>query len=371
MLAGKKVEKQSKQKVFVGLSGGVDSSVSAALLLKQGYEVIGVYIKGWYPDFIECNWKEERRDAMRVAAKLGIPFLTCDAEKEYKEFVVDYLVAEYKVGRTPNPDVMCNRHVKFGAFYRFAMERGADFIATGHYVQIKNGELYKGLDENKDQSYFLWGVAKDELAKILFPVGNLQKSETRKLAVKFGLPTASKKDSQGICFLGKISLEEFLEKFIEKKRGRVLNEQGKEIGYHDGAFLFTIGERHGFIITQKGTDDKPYFVMSKNVEKNEIVVSNTGLNRFASGDKNHKVERIGGEAIESVVLREENWLSEIEEDKIYDCRYRYRQALIKCKVVSNKIIFMEAQKLVPEGQSLVLYDGDRCLGGGIIDFTNL
>ncbi len=350
-----KKQHQNKAKVFVGLSGGVDSSVSAALLLQQGYEVVGVYIKGWYPDFIECNWKSERRDAMRVAAKLGIPFLTCDAEKEYKQFVIDYFVAEYKAGRTPNPDIMCNRYVKFGAFFKFAMEQGADFVATGHYARVVDGALLKGLDENKDQSYFLWGVDKELFKKILFPVGQLKKPEVRKLATRFDLITASKKDSQGICFLGNIDLVEFLEKFITQKRGKVLTVSGEEIGWHNGAWFFTIGERHGFTISQKGANDHPMFVVKKDVVKNEIVVADI------LADK--KAEVIG------VGLREENWISELKVNKTYEARWRYRQDLIKVKFDGQKIVFEDKQSFVPEGQSLVVYDGSNCLGGGIIDLV--
>lgn len=175
------------------MSGGVDSSVSAALLIRAGYDVTGVFIKVWQPDWIKCTWKEERIDAMRVAAKLDIPFITLDLEKEYKEEVVDYMIREYKAGKTPNPDVMCNRHVKFGGFYDWAMKNGADFVATGHYAQIKNGRLIAGHDKNKDQSYFLWTLTAEQISKTLFPIGNIIKPEVRKLAKKFGLPTAEKK----------------------------------------------------------------------------------------------------------------------------------------------------------------------------------
>ena len=194
--------------IFVGLSGGVDSAVSAALLKQQGAQVVGVFIKGWYPPGMPCTWAAERRDAMRVAARLHIPFLTLDASAEYKKSVIDYLLAEYRAGRTPNPDVMCNKEVKFGAFYRFAKERGADAIAMGHY---RAGE--------KDQSYFLWAVPKEILESAIFPVGNMQKENVRALAKKFNVPVAEKKDSQGICFLGKINYSEFIRRYVGEKRG--------------------------------------------------------------------------------------------------------------------------------------------------------
>src|SRR3990167_7460046 len=220
-------------RIFVGLSGGVDSAVSAVLLKNAGAEVTGVFIKGWYPPGMPCTWAEERRDAMRVAARLQIPFVTLDASVEYKKGVIDYLIAEYRAGRTPNPDVMCNREVKFGAFYRFAKEHGADAIATGHY---RAGE--------KDQSYFLWAVPKDILNATLFPVGKMEKSEVRLLAKKYTLPVSQKKDSQGICFLGSVSAKEFLE---------------RELGSDNPALLYTIGQKVG-----------GQYVTHKDVAKKEI-----------------------------------------------------------------------------------------------------
>ena len=214
--------KPHKAKVFVGLSGGVDSAVSAAILQKAGYDIIGVYIKVWQPDWISCTWKDERRDAMRVAAYLGIPFVTLDLVKEYKEGVIDYMISEYSLGRTPNPDVMCNREVKFGGFWKWAKAHGADFVATGHYAQnikdvttkkdsvktLGGYSLLAGEDKNKDQSYFLWTLNQKDLEHILFPVGHLEKIDVRKLATKFGLPNALKKDSQGLCFIGKVDIKE-------------------------------------------------------------------------------------------------------------------------------------------------------------------
>ncbi len=369
------------KKVYVGLSGGVDSSVAACLLLEAGADVTGVFIKGWYPDFLKCDWKEERRDAMRVAAHLGIPFLTCDAEESYKKNVIDYMVSEYKAGRTPNPDVMCNKHVKFGSFFDFAMEHGADFVATGHYARtthnmdpeltnfaiakfVNSGssnlkssvQLLKGEDGNKDQSYFLWAVSKDQLKKTLFPIGEIDKSEVRKIAKKYKLFTCEKKDSQGLCFLGKVDLDEFLSHSIPKNEGEVLNKDGEVIGIHDGVHLYTLGERHGFIITKKGTEDKPYYIVAKDIEKNTITVSD-------STSEIHKSSKDGA------VLKDVNWTAKPEPNKEYMCRVRYRQPLFRCCIEKdlNTVVFIDKQDFVPEGQSLVLYDKDVCLGSGIIE----
>ena len=233
-----------KKKVFVGLSGGVDSAVSATLLKKQGYEVVGVFIKTWHPDFLECNEEDERRDAMRVAAFLDIPFLTFDLADVYKKEVADYMIREYKEGRTPNPDVMCNKEVKFGTFLKKAISMGADCVATGHYARVLSpceggvpegrGGLLKGKDPSKDQSYFLWTLKQEQLERIVFPIGNLKKTEVRKLAKKFNLPVAEKKDSQGICFLGEIDLKEFLKHYIKLKKGKAAIENLRKKGIKAG-----------------------------------------------------------------------------------------------------------------------------------------
>lgn len=346
-----------KKKVYLGMSGGVDSSVSVALLKKAGYDVTGVFIKVWQPDWITCTWKEDRLDAMRVAAKLDIPFITLDLEKEYKEEVVDYMISEYKQGRTPNPDVMCNRHVKFGGFYSWAMKEGADYVATGHYAQIREGKLVAGNDKNKDQSYFLWTLTKEQLSKTLFPVGNIEKPEVRKLAKKFGLPNAEKKDSQGLCFIGKIDIKEFLSHYIESKKGNVLDEKGNIIGEHDGSFFYTIGERHGFTITEKTPHDDPYYVISKNIEKNTITVAHKNV----EGNLPNQVKKIS--------LREVNWnQGSVPVGKVLQARARYREKLQEIKVIDEKTVeFAEPQDTLSSGQSLVVYDGEVCLGGGIID----
>lgn len=357
-----------KPSVFVGMSGGVDSSVSAALLKEQGYDVTGVFIKVWSPDWLPCDWKEERRDAMRCAAVLQIPFLTIDLAKEYKQGVVDYMVAEYKSGRVPNPDVMCNRVVKFGSFFDIAMKEKADFVATGHYAQvaeqmrnkIKNTEynLLAGEDKNKDQSYFLWTLKKKQLSKILFPVGHLEKSEVRKLAEKFGLPTAGKKDSQGLCFLGKIDAKDFLKRYIKAKKGKVLNEKKEIVGEHDGAVFYSIGERHGFNITEKNPEELPYYVAGKDIKKNILIVSHNKKEESSSAKE--------------IFIEKTNWISGAPvAGKKYSARIRYREDLKSCEVKITgknraKIIFEESEESVSSGQSLVVYDGEVCLGGGVI-----
>ncbi|HBV00832.1 MAG TPA: tRNA 2-thiouridine(34) synthase MnmA [Candidatus Taylorbacteria bacterium] len=371
-----------KGRVFVGLSGGVDSSVSAALLTQAGYDVTGVFIKVWQPDFFECSWKDDRLDAMRVCAKLGIPFKELDLTKEYKREVVDYMIREYKAGKTPNPDVMCNRFIKFGGFYKFARKQGADFIATGHYARImktqstvhKNQTKHKtqnpkklnakrytlnaGKDSSKDQSYFLWQIRSKQLPCILFPVGGMLKQEVRKLAKKFGLITADKKDSQGLCFVGKVDMKDFLKQYIKEKPGKVLDEIGNVIGKHDGAFFLTLGERHGFRITKMPTNSRPYYVIAKNTAKNTITVSP----KSAAGNL------AGGTA--RVEISDCNWLIKPQAGKTYLARSRYRQGLQKCIVIGTSIHFATSQTVAP-GQSLVLYDSDTIVGGGVIESSQV
>lgn len=354
----------NKKLVFVGLSGGVDSSVSAAMLKDQGYNVVGVFIKVWQPDFIDCTWKEERLDAMRVCAKLCIPFITLDLSNEYKKEVVDYMISEYKAGRTPNPDVMCNKYIKFGGFFDWAMKNGADYVATGHYTQIiKSGEKYyllAGKDKNKDQSYFLWTLTQKQLSKTLFPVGNIIKPIVRKLAKKYKLETAVKKDSQGLCFIGKVDMSDFLKHYLKTKKGDVLNEKGKVVGYHHGAELYTIGQRHGFIITKNSPNDNRNYIVSKNVIENTITISSEPMNDTYSGNKEFNLSGV-------------NWtLEEIPNpNKLYKARIRYRGALADCKIVENSksiiIKFNKTQTAPAAGQSVVIYDNERCLGGGIIN----
>src|SRR3954464_2785577 len=230
-------------KVYVGMSGGVDSSLTAALLKEQGYDVTGVYMKNWTQDLpgMKCPWADDLADAKRVAVQLGIDFKVFDFEKEYKHKVVDYMIEEYKRGRTPNPDIMCNQEVKFKLFLEAALEDGADMIATGHYARIKDGKLYAGLDPQKDQSYFLCRVTEDALRKSLMPIGEYEKPKVRELARTFGLSTAEKKDSQGICFVGKVGIKDFLQQFVTASFGKIVDNHGQIIGDHDGALFYTIG----------------------------------------------------------------------------------------------------------------------------------
>lgn len=357
---------KTKQRVYVGMSGGVDSSVSAALLQKAGYDVTGVFMKVWQPDFLPCTWREERLDAIRVAAHLGIPLLTWDFEKEYKEGVADYMIAEYKAGRTPNPDVMCNREIKFGAFFRRAMKEGADFVATGHYAQVlhaKKAGVYvmkKGADDAKDQSYFLWTLGQEQLCKTFFPIGGYKKSQVRVLAKKIALPVAEKKDSQGLCFVGKLDMKDFLAHYIEEKEGRVLDVKGEAIGTHRGAYFYTLGERHGFTVTKKGADDTPLYIIAKDLVKNTITVAHQGKKSLDC-------------ASQEIACSQVNFCTGVLPDvtRTYTAQVRYHGDQYKCKITAlSKNTFslhLEKPAVFDAGQSVVLYDKDECLGGGIIE----
>lgn len=358
-----------KKKVFVGLSGGVDSSVSAALLARAGYEVTGVFIKVWQPPGTPCTWREDRRDAMRAAAHLGIPLITLDLEEEYRRDVVDSMIAEYRAGRTPNPDVACNRHIKFGAFFRRAIRAGADFVATGHYARIqpavgkenKNAfELLAGNDKEKDQSYFLWTLTQHELARTFFPVGGYQKREVRAMALKFGLPNAEKKDSQGLCFIGKLDMKEFLSRYIPPRAGVVLTTSGIPIGEHPGAAFFTLGERHGFSVTPTESQQGPYYVVAKDIERNTITVSHLPYEAAACDGKLVKLSSV-------------NWIATPPRpgDQLA-VRARYREPLVLGTLVSytpgdGAVFRFDEPHLAPPGQSLVLYRRAVCAGGGVIE----
>lgn len=355
--------KAARKKVFVGMSGGVDSSVSAALLKERGFDVTGVFIKVWQPDWMECTWREDRLDAMRVAAALDIPFVTIDLEAEYKREVVDFMIAEYKAGRTPNPDVMCNRFVKFGGFYDWAMSQGADFVATGHYARIGMvdgmARLCAGRDQGKDQSYFLWQVSSEKLAKVMFPVGDMDKSETRRLARKFCLPVADKRDSQGLCFVGKVDMKEFLGHYIPPRRGEVLDVSGKAIGYHDGAVFLTAGERRGFTITETAPDEMPFYVVSRDIEKNTVTVAHRAIGGLPRAE------------LRGVSLVGANWIGGVPHvGKKYTARVRHLGELLPCSFSSvsahDAELLFDAPVIASSGQSVVIYDGDLCVGGGIV-----
>lgn len=342
-----------KQKVFVAMSGGVDSSVAALLLKNEGYDVTGVHMLCWEG----CENNEDKRDAMRVAAKLGIPFLVWDFKKEYREEVFNYMVREYAAGLTPNPDVMCNKEIKFGIFLKRALEAGADYVATGHYVKLGavGHKLYAAKDPNKDQSYFLWTLTKAQLKHCLFPIGDYLKSDVREIAREAGLPTAEKKDSQGLCFVGKVDFGEFIKNEISRKVGAVVASDGRKIGEHDGAHFYTIGQRHGLNL---GGQSQPVFVAERNVAANTLVVAHG--------------------AADPILYRNEltaenfNWISEIPALP-FSCqaRIRYRQPLQSCTLYAEsntlKVVFARPQRAVAPGQSVVFYavDGEM-LGGAVI-----
>jgi tRNA-uridine 2-sulfurtransferase len=347
------------EKVFVALSGGVDSAVAAAILKGAGYDVTGVFIKIWQPEFIECSWKEDRLDTIRVAAALRIPFKEIDFSKLYKKEVISKLIEGYKTGVTPNPDVVCNSHIKFGALWEWAKKNGADKLATGHHAQIKkveNGkyELRRGIDNEKDQSYFLWQLTQKDLSHSLFPVGEITKKEVRNLAKKFNLPVADKPDSQGLCFIGHLDIQQFLKNFINTKPGKVLDVDSNVIGFHEGAQLYTLGQRSGFTVNDKSSHRVPMYIIKTDVTGNTITIS----------DKKQTMAKNFAE------ITQQNWLSDITDiEKEYSCQTRYRQTPSNCSVVSIdgqlKIIFEELHLSTP-GQSLVVYKKNICIGGGVI-----
>ncbi|RAJ15631.1 tRNA 2-thiouridine(34) synthase MnmA [Arenibacter echinorum] len=394
------------QKVVVGLSGGVDSSVTAYLLKEQGYEVIGLFMKNWHDDSVtiskECPWLEDSNDALIVAEKLGIPFQTVDLSAQYKERIVDYMFREYEKGRTPNPDVLCNREIKFDVFMKIAMQLGADFVATGHYCRkgviinedgTETYQLLAGADGNKDQSYFLCQLSQEQLAKTLFPIGELQKPEVRKIAAENDLITADKKDSQGLCFIGKVRLPEFLQQKLRPKKGVIVEvpavlEQygsalpqfnskleelayyaekphydptdGKVVGEHQGAHYFTKGQRKGLDV---GGTKEPLFVIETDVDQNVIYTgqgkSHPGLYRrtlFVSNDELHWVRT--------------DLALEVDQTMEVMARIRYRQPLQKATIYKVDaglyVDFVEKQSAITEGQFVAWYIGEELVGSGVI-----
>ena len=442
------------RKVFVGMSGGVDSSVAAALLVEQGYDVTGVYMKNWSRDLpgMKCPWREDMADAKRVAVQLGIDFEMWDFEEEYREKVVEYMVEEYRAGRTPNPDVMCNQEVKFGVFWRLAMEKGADFVATGHYArtlresasnssdpvyvnpreknsvltaeklktfppsingaysenlectgsdEVRKSLLLRAIDEKKDQTYFLYRVSGEVLVKTIFPLGGMMKSEVREMAKSRGLATAGRKESMGVCFVGNVGIREFLSEYVEKKFGEVRDvKTGEVVGEHDGAIFYTIGQRHGLGLG----GGLPYYVTGKDMEENVVWVSrdlnerglwrkevqltnvhwinpaiNTG-DLLSLAHVNHREENsiltaeklktfppsINGVYSEDLECAE---LSQVSRDKVL-VRVRHQAKLAVASLKENDrgavVKFDEEQRAITAGQSVVFYDGEVCLGGGIV-----
>ena len=387
------------KRVVVGLSGGVDSSVAAHLLLKDGYEVIGMFMKNWHDESVtisdECPWIDDSNDALLVADKLGIPFQVIDLSKDYKERIVNYMFNEYENGRTPNPDVLCNREIKFDVFMRAAMELGADYVATGHYCQKREGErggfdLISGTDNSKDQSYFLCQITQKQLSKVLFPIGHLEKKEVRNIARKEGLVTADKKDSQGLCFVGKIKLPEFLQQQLKTKEGEIIEipdnhiqfkkyqdveidtenieelalpfiyipSDGNKVAMHNGAHFYTIGQRKGLHV---GGRPEPSFVIGIDTNKNVVYTGQTkmhpGLNRYAL--------KLSKSSI--------NWINKeynVNEES-YMIRIRYRQILQEGILIKKKgqwyILFENMQSAISPGQFAAWYKDDVLIGSGVIE----
>ena len=349
---------KSKYKVYVGMSGGVDSSLTASLLKEEGYDVTGVYMKNWTRDLpgMKCPWAEDLADAKRVAVQLGIDFKVFDFEKDYREKVVQYMLDEYEAGRTPNPDIMCNQEVKFKLFLEAALEDGADYIATGHYAGTENGELLRAKDDNKDQTYFLYRVTGKALQKTLLPLGKYTKPEVREMAKERNLFTASKKDSQGICFVGKIGIRDFLKQFLPpQKAGKIVRkETGEVLGWHDGAIFYTLGQRHGLNIG----GGLPFYVCGKDMDKNEVYVS-SDINSGELWAKSIKVSSL-------------HWINrKAMEDEEIEIRVRHRAPLVKAAISFPSddealLTLKDEQRAITAGQSVVFYSDNICLGGGII-----
>ena len=362
-----------KKKVYVGMSGGVDSSVVAMMMRDAGYDVTGVFIRTWQPDYIECTWREDRLDAMRVATALDIKFETIDLSYEYKKGVIDYMISEYKSGCTPNPDIMCNKEVKFGAFYKYIKSIDPDaYIATGHYARIDTiggnaCSLCKAIDQNKDQVYFLSQIDKSILSHIMFPLGEMKKSEVRNMARINNICVSDKKDSQGLCMLGDISIKDFLRKEIdlEIRVGKILNIHNEEIGDHEGAIFYTIGER--ISVDSKETNRYIYYVINKDIDKNIVYVATS-----------QEREKMNVDAMitnfNSNTFTIKNWNQtssiEIKKDEEYKGQTRYHGPIYKFKILEIgtfvKLETLDNYALIAPGQTLVLYDGDIMLGGGII-----
>ncbi|MBH5317092.1 tRNA 2-thiouridine(34) synthase MnmA [Paenibacillus sp. GSMTC-2017] len=362
----------AETRVVVGMSGGVDSSVTALLLKQQGYDVIGIFMKNWddTDEFGHCTAEEDSEDVRRVCDQIGIPYYTVNFERQYFDKVFTYFLDEYKRGRTPNPDVMCNREIKFGDFLNKALELDADYLATGHYARVERDEdgttrLLRGIDTNKDQTYFLSALNQTQLAKAMFPIGHLPKPEVRRIAEEAGLYTAKKKDSTGVCFIGERNFKEFLSGFLPAKSGDMVDiRTGEKKARHDGLMYYTLGQRQGLGIGGSGTGSgEPWFVADKDLENNILYV--------VQGETHHSLYS------ESLIASGMNWIVPREIGETFRChaKFRYRQPDQGVTVTIQSdggadIVFDKPQKAVTPGQAVVLYDGEVCLGGGTIDIVN-
>jgi len=350
-------------RVVVGMSGGVDSSVAALLLKQQGYDVIGIFMKNWddTDEFGVCTATEDYEDVIRVCNQIGIPYYAVNFEKQYWDKVFTYFLDEYKAGRTPNPDVMCNKEIKFKAFLEHAMNLGADYLATGHYarVEYRDGEykMLRGIDENKDQTYFLNQLTQEQLSKVMFPIGDIEKARVREIAKEAELATATKKDSTGICFIGERNFKTFLSQYLPAQPGNMETFDGKVVGKHDGLMYYTIGQRHGLGIGGAG---EPWFAIGKDLKRNVLYVGQSFHN-----------EKLYSTSITAVNV---SWVSDRDKSTSFECtaKFRYRQAdnQVRVELLDDqkvRVVFKEPIRAVTPGQAVVFYNGDECLGGGTID----
>lgn len=365
MLTNQQEKPRNETRVVVGMSGGVDSSVAAYLLKEQGYEVIGIFMKNW-DDTDEsgfCTATEDYNDVIRVCNQIGIPYYAVNFEKQYWDKVFTYFLEEYKAGRTPNPDVMCNKEIKFKAFLEHALSLGADYLATGHYarVEVREGEykMLRGIDSNKDQTYFLNTLGQEQLSRTMFPIGDIPKKEVREIALNAGLATASKKDSTGICFIGERNFKEFLSKFLPAKKGEMQTLEGEVKGMHDGLMYYTLGQRHGLGI---GGSGEPWFVVGKNLETNVLTV--------AQGFHHPSLYS------EGLIATDVHWVSNKKVSESFHCtaKFRYRQpdkgVIVQIKETGDlEVIFDEPERAITPGQAVVFYNDDECLGGATIDIV--
>ncbi|WP_163970091.1 tRNA 2-thiouridine(34) synthase MnmA [Oceanobacillus halotolerans] len=357
------MKRKEDTRVVVGMSGGVDSSVAALLLKEQGYDVVGIFMKNWddTDEFGVCTATEDFEDVIRVCNQLDIPYYAVNFEKQYWDKVFTYFLDEYKAGRTPNPDVMCNKEIKFKAFLDHALKLGADYLATGHYAQVRNQdgryEMLRGVDDNKDQTYFLNQLSENVLSRVMFPLGHLEKKEVREIAKQHDLATATKKDSTGICFIGERNFKEFLSEYLPAQPGQMQTLTGEVKGQHDGLMYYTIGQRQGLGI---GGSGEPWFVVGKNLEDNILYVGQGFYNDHLYSD--------------ALIATDMNWINieNLEEQLTCTAKFRYRQKDSSVTVYplqdgSVKVVFDESQRAITPGQAVVFYQDEVCLGGGTID----